>query len=199
MLTTAMGDTIPVKVYSSGKGGAKTKLVYTNMFEEKNINPTTYKGIITSKPVIMQEPKYCVVFAGTNDAICKMGKDFYADHIIMITTHLLRHGIKPIVVGIPSVNLDKAYELNAKHKMLRQLTMKITGSDFYCLDSYRRQLVNRINKERLKDSILYIDISKMSAARGFLGRDGVHPTPKGFMQLDSAIVKIIKDNENMKH
>lgn len=50
MLTTAMGDTIPVKVYSSGKGGAKTKLVYTNMFEEKNINPTTYKGIITSKP-----------------------------------------------------------------------------------------------------------------------------------------------------
>lgn len=197
MLTKALGDTIPVSLYSSGKGGAKTKLIYTNMFEEKDINPKTYKGITTSKPVIMQAPQYCIIFGGTNDAVCKMGKDFYAQHIVMIVSHLLKHGIKPIVISIPSVDLDKVYEEgNAKQKLLRLLTMKITGSDFYCLDSYRKQLLDRINEENLTDSILYIDISKISAERGFLGKDGVHPSPKGFRQLDSVIVKTIIVNEN---
>lgn len=196
MLTASLGDTIPVKVYSSGKGGAKSKLIYTNMFEEKDVNPQTYKGIRTSRPVIMHHPKYCVVFAGTNDAVCKMGKVFYAEHTVMIARHLLNSGIKPILVTIPSVDLDKAYEDNWKNKPLRWVTRMITGSKFYCLEEYRNELKEKLRKDSLADKVLLIDIAEISSRKGFLGKDGVHPSPNGFRQLDSMIVKTITDNEN---
>lgn len=196
LLALALGDSIPVSVFSSGKGGAKTKLVYTNMFEGKDVNPGTYEGIRTTKPIIMRHPKYCVVFAGTNDAVCKMGKDFYAAHMEMIANHLSGNGIIPILVTIPSVDLDKAYESNAHAKPLRWVTRMITGSKFYCIDEYREELIRRLGGDRLGDKALIVDISALSSQEGFLGDDGVHPTPKGFRQLDSMIVKAIVENEN---
>lgn len=196
MLTVALGDSVPVDVFSSGKGGAKTKLIYANMFEEKDINADTYEGIKTSKPVILRHPKYCVVFGGTNDAICKMGKSFYATHTELIAKHLLNCGITPVLVTIPSVDLDKGYEGNPKSKPLRWVTMMITGSSFYCIDEYRQELAERLKKDSLSGKVLVVDIAELSRRQGFLSGDGVHPTADGFRQLDSLIVETITANEN---
>lgn len=196
MLFSALNGSIPVKIYSSGKGGAKTKLVYTNMFEDKDVNPNTYKGIRSSKPVLMQHPQYCVVFAGTNDAICKMGTDYYVTHMLMIIRHLLAHDIKPILVEIPTVDEDKAYKANIWNKPLRHITMWLTGTPFHCLDEYRKELQKKLEEENLMDKILFIPTAELTQRKEFLGKDGVHPTAKGYKILDLEITKKIANDKN---
>lgn len=203
MLTIGLENHIPVEIYSSGKGGAKSKLVYTNMYEEKDIHPTTYEGIKSSKFVLLQHPQYCIVFAGINDAVCKMGEDFYVGHMMLIIDQLLKFKIVPVIIEIPSVDLDRAYENNKKNKLLRHLTMWLTNSEFYCIDDYRNALVDEIKKRKLGKNIVYISTETLSSQNGFMGKDGIHPTEFGFIKLDSlisySIIKNIRTNTVVKN
>lgn len=192
------GRGIPIAVKSSGKGGAKTRLIYTNMFEDKDVEPNSQKGIRTSKPIIAWHPRYCVIFGGVNDAICKMGIDYYTSNMALIIQHLLRNGIIPIIIEIPNVNLDLAYERNTRNKPLRYVTMWLTGSPFYCIDEYRKGLRQMIQAKQWNDSVLIIQTDEMSKKREFLSPDGVHPAKEGYMALDTAIADVIKQQEEAR-
>lgn len=127
-----------VKVISSGHGGAKSKKVYEEMFADYDINPNKVNGVLSSKWIIKEKPNYCVVFAGINDAITKVGKTFYAANMMNIIDFLIYNKISPIIVEIPSIDVEGTYKKHSfKTKILRSISMFLTKTKMNCLDDYR--------------------------------------------------------------
>jgi hypothetical protein len=86
------------KIISSGHEGGNTKLVYQKIFREDGQE-------YSSKFVIENQPDYCIVIAGTNDASTQMGGGFYAHHITQIVKTLLHYHIKPVLVSCPEFGI----------------------------------------------------------------------------------------------
>lgn len=78
------------KILSSGHSGAKSKLIYQNLFDEKGNEHS-------SKFLIENRPDYCIVIAGVNDAASQIGGHFYSYHMSLIIKTLLHYKIKPII------------------------------------------------------------------------------------------------------
>ena len=78
-------------VISKGNVGAKSKQIYQCLST-------------TTKPILLNHPNYCIVSAGINDAVAKMGSYYYVHHYMLILQQLLESGIKPVVLEMPNVN-----------------------------------------------------------------------------------------------
>ena len=178
---------LPVHVFSVGNVGAKSREIYERMFS-------------TTKPFLMERPGYCVISAGINDAVAKLGKEYYVHHYMLILQQLLELGVKPVVLEMPEVNFRAVSGRESWTMRMRHiLSSFITGSELYSFDSYKTALIQTIKKTDLQNRIIYISADSWNATgyhdkRGLYLSDEIHLNAKGYEVLDSCIAsEIYKD------
>jgi lysophospholipase L1-like esterase len=178
---------LPAHVFSVGNVGAKSHEIYERMFS-------------TTKPVLMERPNYCVISAGINDAVAKLGKEYYVHHYMLILQQLLKLGIRPVVLEMPEVNYRAVADREPWTMRIRHiLSSLLTGSELYGFDSYKTALIQAIKKTDMQSSIIYISADSWNAAgyqdkRGLYLSDEIHLNAKGYAVLDSCIAsEILKD------
>lgn len=144
------------KIISSGHPGAKSKLIYQNLFEEKgNEN--------SSKFIIENRPDYCIVIAGVNDAVGQVGANFYSHHIVLIIKTLLHYNIKPIIVDLPEFGIvetinDMGFVKRERNKIFARFT---NSGQIDNINTYRETLNEELDKENLKDKIIQVDFDNV--------------------------------------
>ena len=174
-------------VVSIGNVGAKSREIYQRMYS-------------TTKPVLLEHPDYCILSAGINDAVAKMGKDYYVHHYMLILQQLLDLDIKPVVLEMPEVNYRAIAGREPWTMRLRHiLSSMMTGSELYGFDSYKSALVSAIKKADMQNRILYISAGPWNPdgyrdSRRLYLSDETHLNAKGYAVLDSCIASdILKD------
>lgn len=176
-----------ISVTSKGNVGAKSHEIYERMFS-------------TTKPILMERPEYCVISAGINDAVAKLGKEYYVHHYMLILQQLLELGIRPVVLEMPEVNYcaiagREPWTMRLHHI----LSALMTGSELYDFDSYKVALIQAIKKADMQSRIIYIGVDSWNAAgyqdkRCLYLSDETHLNAKGYEVLDSCIAsEILKD------
>lgn len=178
---------LPSRVISIGNVGAKSREIYQRMYS-------------TTKPVLLEHPDYCILSTGINDAVAKMGKDYYVHHYMLILQQLLDLDIKPVVLEMPEVNYRAIAGREPWTMRLRHiLSSMMTGSELYGFDSYKSALVSAIKKPDMQNRILYISADSWNPEgyqdpRGLYMTDETHLNAKGYEVLDSCIASAILKN-----
>jgi len=146
------------KILSSGHPGAKSKLIYQNLFEGK-------ANEHSSKFIIENRPDFCIVIAGVNDAAGQVGANFYSHHMLLIINTLLHYKIKPIIVSLPEFGIIEATnEMGFIKSERNKIYAKFTNSgEIDNIKTYRKTLDNELESEKLKDSIIQIDFDNVCA------------------------------------
>jgi lysophospholipase L1-like esterase len=182
------------QLISSGNPGAKTKLIYENLFKNENED-------FSSKKVIKYQPKYCIVIAGVNDAATRAGSKFYSYHMLLIIKTLLHYNIKPIIVTLPKFGIDEDYR---QKQVLAKLAN--TSSEFFLnkengfeIMDYRGLLLRDLRKNRLEDAVVLVDFDKVT--NGYekdrnLFSDPLHLSKLGYDKLSEFLASKIIDLEN---
>ena len=184
-------DSIFACVSSEGYVGAKSKEIYNRLFT-------------SARSLLEQQPDYCIMSVGINDAVAKMGKEYYTHHYLLILRLLLNAGITPIVIEMPDVNYRA---INRREhwlmKIRHYLSAIITGSEMYGFGSYREALKNALTKEKIMDDIVYIK-SESWNPDGFRDSqhlyldDQTHLNTRGYLKLDSCIASDIARDIKIK-
>lgn len=176
-----------ISVTSKGNVGAKSHEIYERMFS-------------TTKPILMERPEYCVISAGINDAVAKLGKEYYVHHYMLILQQLLELGIKPVVLEMPEVNYRAVAGREPWTMRIRHiLSSLMTGSELYGFDSYKTALIHAIKNADMQSCIIYISADMWNADgclddRGLYMEDETHLNAVGYEVLDSCIAsEILKD------
>ena len=144
------------KILSSGHPGAKSKLIYQNLFEEK-VNDYSSKFIIENRP------DYCIVIAGVNDAASQIGGHFYSYHMSLIIKTLLHYKIKPIIVSCPEFGIKEAIDnMNVLSKNRNVISAYFNNNgEIDNIKTYRKILAEELDSENLKDSVILIDFDNV--------------------------------------
>jgi len=174
----------PCRVISKGYSGANSKEIYQHMYT-------------SCMPLLIDNPTYCVIIVGINDAVAKLGKDFYSYHYILILQQLLRMGIKPVVLEIPDVNYRAVADRESPIMRLHHcLSSFLTDSELYGFNSYRENLKKSIVEAGINRRIVYVKSDSWNTG-GYKDSDSlflpdeVHLNALGYYKLDSCIASII--------
>lgn len=179
------GDRRPASVTSLGNVGAKSKEIYQRFFT-------------TSLPLLMQQPDYCVLSAGINDAVAKMGSGYYVHHYLLMIRLLLQAGIKPVVLEMPEVNYRAIAEREGwLMRIHHRISALMTGSEMYSFDAYRRDLWHALVENGLQDSVSFVKADAWNPdgyrdGRCLYRADETHLNALGYQKLDSCIASILK-------
>ena len=179
----------PVSFTSSGLVGAKTRAIYELMFD--SISPIGTQNLINRKP------EYCIISAGINDAVAKMGIQNYCHHYGLIIRHLLAAGIKPVILDMPDVDYKAVYERESIMSNIRhRISSWLTGAPMWSFKDYRNELYLKISQEGLKNRMVYIPSTEWNPkgyedSRDLYLEDHVHLNEKGYYLMDSCIVSYI--------
>ena len=184
-------------IVSSGQSGAKTRLIYKNLFKDSHLKNS-------GKFVIENNPDYCIVLAGTNDAIGQMGPHYYSFHMIKIIKFLLHYQINPIVVNLPKIGVREMHDtMNIFQRYRNRLSAFFNNKNkIENIESYRIRLIERLKIEKLEDKILLIDFDEACEeykTGSSLYRNPVHLSNEGNEKLASFIANqlITKSKEHL--
>lgn len=172
------------RVVSIGNVGAKSREIYQRMYS-------------TTRPVLLEHPDYCIVSAGINDAVAKIGKDYYVHHYMLILQQLLDLDIKPVVLEMPEVNYRAIANREPWTMRMRHvLSSLMTGSELYGFESYRTALFSAIKDAGLQNRVVYISADLWSPdgyrdPRDLYLSDETHLNAMGYEVLDSCIASEI--------
>lgn len=181
--------TRPVSFVSSGMVGAKTKTIYELMFDSVS-NCGTWK-------LIEQHPDYCIISAGINDAIAKMGSKNYCHHYSLILKQLITNDIRPIIIDMPDVGYKSVYRRESLTAKLRhRISSVINHADMWSFNEYRQTLKDEFNEQGLDEKIIYIPASSWNPdgcqdERNLYKDDVIHLNAQGYLLLDSCIANYI--------
>ncbi len=194
-----------VKVTAKGKGGAVSGEIYERMSNERTWE-MDYDLNYSAQSVIESGADYCVISAGINDARQRRGKYYYVVNCERIIRLLLSYGIRPVMMEIPDVSIDEAYDGNSLYYKLRaRLMMSFLKTDLRGVDGYRYPLRDSLIAHHLMDSIVYISADKWNPdgwrdKRHIYTDDGFHLTLPGYALLDSTFAsEIVKDYCSRNH
>lgn len=183
----------PVMVQSYGICGLTSKEIYNMLFDDINLKDI-FKGC-----------NYCVISAGINDTYKKMSSTYYKVSMELIIDFMLSNHICPIIIEIPDYNIEKAF-VNQKtnRKILRHLSMAITGNNIDCKESLRISLKEIIEKNTQNNVIDIINYQEWNNdykrdLRVFYTKDGIHLNEAGYSKLDCSIANHIISLENKKN
>ena len=187
ILTTMLQERIhkPVHVVSSGMVGAKTKTVYELMFDS-----ISSKG---TKKLLSSNPDYCVIFAGINDAVAKMGVQNYCYHYSLIIRYLLSVDITPIILDVPNVDYETVYQRESITSNIRHhISSWFTNAPMWSFEEYRKALQTIINQGKYSNQIIYISSTEWNPkgfedSRALYLEDHIHLNNRGYYLLDSCI------------
>lgn len=185
--------TKPVKCLSWGKGGAKSKEVYYNMFTD-------------SQPLLEQHPDYCVVMVGINDTWKKRPVSYYTGNYRLIIRLLLASNIRPVVMEIPDFEMGEWLDANRKRqRFLYRIYSYFNGVVEDDITPFRNGLSKMLKETQLGDSVLFIPANHWlprnhNYSEKIYQVDHIHLGNLGYHLLDSCIAsEIIKDyNQRMK-
>lgn len=172
------------RVSSMGNVGAKSKFIYLQLYA-------------MTKPLLQEHPDYCVVSAGINDAVAKMGVDFYVHHYMLILHQLIDLGIKPVILEMPEVNYRAIFGREPwTMKMRHVLSALLTGAEMFSFNSYKTSLKDAIQKNGLRERVVYVSADLWNAGgyhdhRHLFQPDETHLNAKGYEVLDSCIASVI--------
>jgi hypothetical protein len=180
-------------IVKEGYVGEKSKSLYLRLFEEEN------------RRLVTTSPDYCVISAGINDVIAKMGPEFYVYHYELIIRLLLENDIKPVIIEIPDVGFGEVFRRESLTSQARHVISSwVTGSGMYNVESYRYALRKRLMDTHLVDSVLYVGRETWNPAgymdsRGLYLDDAVHLNQKGYQVLDSCLAtRILEDYKHQR-
>lgn len=188
-----------VKVTAKGKGGAVSGEIYERMSAERML-ATEFDLNNCSQPMIEKGADYCVISAGINDARQRRGKQYYVTNYFHIIHMLLSFGIRPVVMEIPDVEVDEAFEGNTLfYRMRSRLAMGALRTELYGTNDYRQALKDSLVAHHLMDRIVYIPYDKWNPEgwrdkRDIYTDDHFHLNLAGYAILDSTFAaEIVKD------
>jgi hypothetical protein len=152
-------SSVNARILSSGHPGAKTKIIYQNLFVEKG-SPNSSKFIIESNP------DYCIVVTGVNDAIAQLDVQNYSHHVQEIIKTLLHYKIKPVVVSMPAFGVEEtinALDYLPKTRNIFTGRYNNANGELNSIEGYTNALIQDLEASRLKDSILFINFHAVTA------------------------------------
>ena len=188
----------PVRFVSCGKGGANSGDVYRFMFHQ-NLPIDT----LSSMSLLQQRPDYCVVTVGINDVLQNVGKFFFCKNYQLIIRHLLRCGIRPVVIEMPDVDINNVRGgFSLKETLGNAYKMIMTGESSYNVAEYRLALKDDLGKSGMMDSVVYIS-RHLWNPNGYHDSllyqdDRVHLSPRGYLHLDSCVKSVIHHDDTLR-
>lgn len=181
-----------VRFVSCGKGGANSGDVYRLMFYQ-HLPIDSF----SSMHLLQQRPDFCLISAGINDASQNIGVKTYCANYHLILQHLLRCGIRPIVLEIPDVDLKRVYgDKSLKDRLAETYKDFLAGTERYNVAEYRQALYQYMSDNGLLDSVIYVN-RIMWNPKGYRDTaiylpDCIHLNELGYARLDSCVISIIQ-------
>ena len=181
------------KTVSFGIGGLTSKEVYNELYRNTHI-----------KQILEAGTDYCIIMAGVNDTNQKMSTHYYKESMKCIINYLLEKDITPIIIEIPEYNIEKALTDQKIHrKLLRYVSMAITGTTINCKQQFRNALDELIQENNYQEKVCIIrymawnnnyekDLNELYTD------DQMHLNENGYSVLDSVIIKEILKLEMIK-
>lgn len=195
----------PVKCMNRGKGGAKSKDVYYDMFRSHAQNDF-WKHDICTQPLLEEHPDYCVVMVGINDTWKKRPISYYTGNYRLIIRLLLANHIRPVVMEIPDFEMGDWLNTHRKRdRLVYRLFSYFTGVVEDDITPFRNGLRNMLKETGLIDSVLFVPQDRWLPqdhhySKEIYKEDHIHLTYQGYQILDSCIVsEIINDYNKREH
>ena len=176
----------PVKVSSFGIHGKTSKEVYNNLFDNKDLRSFMMRGY-----------DFCFISAGINDTYKKMSTSYYRISMDNIIRFMLTNKIHPIILEIPDYDIIKAYvRQKQSRKLLRKISILITGSQIDCKQGFRNTLRELIYGNQYGYQINILKYQEWNNnfrddIKSYYLGDGMHLNHIGYTKLDSCIARII--------
>jgi len=191
ILKNILGKAInkPVDVIASGMIGAKTKTIYKLMFDSISNRGT--------KKMLQKTPHYCIISAGINDAVAKMGPSNYTYHYDLIVKQLLTNNIIPIIIDMPDVDYKSVYQRETFFAKTRhRISCFLNNTDMWSFDKYRESLQNDITNKGNNKKVIFINAQDWNPKgfkdpRKLYQQDHIHLNQEGYHLLDSCIAAYI--------
>lgn len=174
---------IPVKVSSYGICGLTSKEIYEQFFLNEGIKTFLSKGY-----------DYCFISAGINDTYKKMSIKYYEESMDNIIQFMLINQIIPIILEIPDYDIEKVYyNQKISKRLLRIVSMRITGMPINCKQTFRNALDELIQRRYKANKIQVIRYKEWNAhfridLDRLYHKDGMHLNNEGYEALDSCII-----------
>ena len=191
--------TNPIKCMTRGKGGAKSKDVYYNMFRS-HTKEYSWMHDICTQPLLEEHPDYCVVMVGINDTWKKRPVSYYKGNYRLIIRLLLANHIRPVVMEIPDFEMGEWLNTHRKReRFLYRIYSYFTGVVEDDITPFRNGLREMLKETGLGDSVLFIPVDHWipqnhQYSEDIYQEDHVHINYQGYHVLDSCIVsEIIHD------
>ena len=181
----------PVKVSSFGIHGKTSKEIYENLFDNQNM-----------RHFMMQGYEFCFISAGINDTYKKMSATYYGKSMNYIIRFMLTNHIHPIILDIPDYDIVKSYDRQQSvRKLLRKISMVITGSQMDCKQRFRITLTKLITSYKESNQISILNYQEWNNdyhndIKNYYLDDGMHLNKLGYAKLDSCIAKHIIQHIN---
>lgn len=181
----------PVKISSFGIHGKTSKEIYKNLFDNKEMHN-----------FMMQGYDFCFISAGINDTYKKMSATYYRTSMDNIIHFMLTNHIHPIILDIPDYDIVKAYNRQQSvRKLLRKISMVITGSKMDCKQEYRATLTELVTGSKNSNQISILKFQEWNNdycndIKIYYLDDGMHLNKLGYAKLDSCIAKHIIQHTN---
>lgn len=178
-------------ILSKGFVGAKSKEIYERMFNDYKDN-------------LIEHPNYCIISAGINDAVAKLGVNYYIINYSFILRFLLDNNIIPVVLEMPTVDYKAVYNREKLTAKIRHhISSTLTGADFYSFVNYKQSLLNTIIHNNWEDSIIYIPSNEwisdnIISNRHYYREDGIHLNERGYLKLDSCLANKISTDLSLQ-
>ena len=177
----------PVRVHSYGICGLTSKEIYENMYENAD-----FKHFLQKRAY-----EYCFISAGINDTYKKLGTRYYKQSMDGIIQLLLYNNIRPIILGIPDYDIQKAYKWQKSlRKVLRDISMYINNTPVDCKQMFRDAFDELVQTKGYHNKLSIIRYQSWNndfnndQQRLYRG-DGMHLNDDGYQVLDSVIAKEI--------
>lgn len=180
---------IKAEILASSHPGATSKMIYENMFKEKS-------EAFSSRFIIEQQPKYCIVIAGVNDSSRHIGKEYYAEHLILITKALLHYQITPIIMEIPNFGIeDNQRQKKTLSRYGNAISESLSGGQINNISEYRNELIKKLKENHLYDKVILFNPDK--AEIGYneninLYWDSLHLNEQGYEKLSNSLAEKIE-------
>lgn len=176
----------PVTVVSYGLCGKTSKEIYQSLFNDNGMRQLLTRGT-----------DYCFISVGINDTYKKTGAASYAQHTLQTLRFLHTNHITPILLEIPNYDIEFAFERQTTpRKMLRYLSMLLTGSSIDCREAYRKALHETIQSNGISRDLLLIPPQPWSM--NLYQHDRMHLNNQGYHILDSCIAHMILSDLDTK-
>lgn len=194
LLATALQSTgIKAKIISAGRDGARSKQILEWLMADDG-NAFNY--------LLQQQPQYCIVVAGINDAQSYVGANNYAHHMGLIVELLHRYHIQPVVVALPWFDTEAAQKnIGQPRKWRNKLSRVINNEPYDNIALYRLALQKHLQNAKGMEPIPMISFDSLcnnAIACLSLYIDALHLNTKGgekfVNQLANALAAQLKKN-----